>query len=238
MDLNTSAADFSEYGDAVKLVQGDVTNFEDVIKAVISSKPDRIMNLAYLLGSGEDTPHFSLRVTILGMDNCFEAARLCGVDRVTYASSLGVSGLQSHFGNRMTTEDDPMFGIKQYSKHKMFNEYQASQYNQIYNMKITGIRPSMITGYDKVRGSTDHVLAIVLPAEGLPVNFPYKGITRLPLHVDEIAVRTTVETDEANQGPGDDGALAPVGELTQASAPIGPAVDREGCVLTRGHRSE
>ena len=69
MDLNTSAADFSEYGDAVKLVQGDVTNFEDVIKAVISSKPYRIMNLAYLLGSGEDTPHFSLRVNILGMDN-------------------------------------------------------------------------------------------------------------------------------------------------------------------------
>jgi len=196
MDLNTNAADFSEHGDAVKIVQGDVTNFEDVIKAVISVKPDRIMNLAYLLGSGEDTPHFSLRVNILGMDNCFEAARLCGVDRVTYASSLGVSGLQSHFGNRMTNEDDPMFGIKQYSKHKMFNEYQASQYNRIYNMNITGIRPSMITGYDKVRGSTDHVLVIVLPAEGLPVNFPYKGITRLPLHVDEIAevfTRVTLE---------------------------------------------
>ena len=134
------------------------------------------------------------------MDNCFEAARLCGVNRVTYASSIAVSGLQTNFGDRMTNEDDAMHGIRQYAKHKMFNEYQAAQYNRIYGMSITGIRPSNVTGYDKVRGSTDHVNCITLPAEGLPVNFPYKAITRLPLHVDELAeIFTRVTLADSSQ---------------------------------------
>jgi len=187
VDINPSTANFSEQGDAVRVIAGDITNFEDVIKAIMEVKPDRIMNLAYLLGSGEDTPHFTMRLNIMGMDNVFEAARLCGVKRITYASSIAVSGLQTNFGDSKTTEDDAMYGTRQYAKHKMFNEYQASQYNRIYGMNITGIRPPNVTGYDKVRGSTDHVLAIVLPAEGLPVNFPHKQMTKLPLHVDEIA---------------------------------------------------
>lgn len=187
VDINPTTANFSEHGDAVRVIAGDITNFEDVIKAIMDTKPDRIMNLAYLLGSGEDTPHFTMRLNIMGMDNVFEAARLCGVNRITYASSIAVSGLQTNFGDRMTTEEDAMYGTRQYAKHKMFNEYQASQYNRIYGMNITGIRPPNVTGYDKVRGSTDHVLAIVLPAEGLPVNFPHKQMTKRPLHVDEIA---------------------------------------------------
>ena len=216
VDINPATANFSEHGDAVRVVAGDVTNFEDVIKTIMEAKPDRIMNLAYLLGSGEDTPHFTLRLNILGMDNCFEAARLCGVNRITYASSIAVSGLQTNFGDRMTTEDDHMYGTRQYSKHKMFNEYQASQYNRIYSMNITGIRPPNVTGYDKVRGSTDHVLAIVLPAEGLPVNFPYKSMTRLPLHVDEIAeifTRVTLADSSAHEVYNAGGTPISLGEI-------------------------
>jgi hypothetical protein len=39
----------------------------------------------------------------------FEAARLGGVRRVVYASSLAVSGRQSHFGERPVNEDDPTY---------------------------------------------------------------------------------------------------------------------------------
>ena len=56
---------------------------------------------------GEGNPHQAMRLDILGMDNCFEAARLAGVKRVVYASSIAVSGQQSHFGDRLATEDDP-----------------------------------------------------------------------------------------------------------------------------------
>ena len=195
MDINPGAADFSEFGDKVEVIRGDIMQFQDVVSSILHAKPDRIMNLAYLLGSGDDTPHFTMKVNVLGMDNCFEAARICGVNRVTYASSIAVSGQQSNFGDRVLNEDDPMHGTSQYAMHKRFNEFQAQQFNQVYGMSITGIRPANVTGPDKVRGSTDHVRCVTLPAAGQPVSFPKAGLMRLPVHVDDIAeafVRVTM----------------------------------------------
>ena len=195
MDINPRAASFEEFGDQVNVMYGDIMQFEDVVKAILESKPDRIMNLAYLLGSGDDTPHFTMKLNVLGMDNCFEAARVCGVNRVVYASSVAVSGQQTNFGERDVDEDDAMHGTSQYAMHKRFNEFQAAQFNSVYGMSITGIRPANVTGPDKVRGSTDHVQCVTLPAAGEPVSFPKKGLMRLPVHVEDVAeafVRVTL----------------------------------------------
>ena len=89
MDINPRSASFDEYGDQVSVMYGDITQFEDVIKAILASKPDRILNLAYLLGSGDDTPHFTMKLNVLGMDNCFEAARVCGVKVETFSIGFG-----------------------------------------------------------------------------------------------------------------------------------------------------
>jgi len=121
------------------------------------------------------------------MDNCFEAARLCGVQRVVYASSVAVSGLQKHYGERLVNEDDPKHGDNQYTMHKIFNEWQAQDYIAKYGMSITGVRPANVTGPDKVRGSVDHVQCITQPARGQTVTFPYKDFMRLPIHVEDIA---------------------------------------------------
>ena len=121
------------------------------------------------------------------MDNCFEAARLLGVNRVAYASSIAISGQQSQFGDRLVNEDDGMFGTNQYATHKIFNEFQAKMYIDNYDMAITGVRPANVTGPDKVRGSVDHVQCITLPASDGPVSFPYKSLMRLPIHVEDIA---------------------------------------------------
>ena len=187
MDINPGAASFAGMEDQVRVIRGDITQFEDVVHAIAVSEPDRIVNLAYLLGGGEINPHLNMRLNILGMDNCFEAARLLGVNRVVYASSLAVSGEQSHFGDRLINEDDGMFGTNQYATHKIFNEFQAKMYIDNYGLDITGVRPANVTGPDKVRGSVDHVQCITLPAAGEPVNFPYKAMMRLPIHVEDIA---------------------------------------------------
>jgi nucleoside-diphosphate-sugar epimerase len=71
--------------------------------------------------------------------------------------------------------------------HKIFNEFQAQQYIKNYGMSITGVRPANVTGPDKVRGSTDHVRLITLPARGEPVQLPWKSLRRLPIHVEDIA---------------------------------------------------
>jgi nucleoside-diphosphate-sugar epimerase len=121
------------------------------------------------------------------MDNCFEAARLAGVNRVAYASSLAVSGEQKFYGDRIVTEDDFRHGHVQYAMHKIFNEWQAQDYREKHGMEITAIRPANVTGPDKIVGSVDHVYCITTPARGKPVSFPFKDAMRCPVHVDEIA---------------------------------------------------
>ena len=187
MDINPGATSFAGLEERIKVVRGDVTQFEDVMRVTIEAKPDRVINLAYLVGGGEVEPHQTMLLNVLGMDNCFEAARLSGVYRVVYASSLAVSGEQTSFGERHINEDDPNYGTSQYAVHKIFNEFQAQQYINNYGLSITGIRPANVTGPDKVRGSTDHVDCITYPARGLPVRLPYKSRMRLPIHVEDIA---------------------------------------------------
>jgi nucleoside-diphosphate-sugar epimerase len=187
MDLNPGAAAFADVPIGAPVVRGDVTQFEDVMRTVLDVKPDRVINLAYGLGAGEGNPHQVMRLDILGMDNCFEAARLAGVKRVVYASSIAVSGQQKHFGDRLVNEDDPTYGTSQYAIHKIFNEFQARKYINNYGMSIVGVRPANVTGPDKVRGSTDHVQLMVEAARGRPVHLPSKGLMRLLIHVEDMA---------------------------------------------------
>src|SRR5262249_58740734 len=97
------------------------------------------------------------------------------------------SGQQSHFGDRLVNEDDPVHGTSQYAMHKIFNEFQAKKYIKNYGMSIIGVRPANVTGPDKVRGSVDHVQIMTDPARGKPVHLPSKGMMRLLVHVDDMA---------------------------------------------------
>jgi nucleoside-diphosphate-sugar epimerase len=186
MDINPGTASYDQLGKQVRVVRGDVTQFDDVMAATAAAKPNRVVNLAYFLGS-EHLPHVATKLNIVGMDNCFEAARLCGVNRVVFASSLAVSGEQHHYGERVVNEDDFRHGHVQYAMHKIFNEWQAQDYREKFGMEITAIRPANVTGNDKIVGSVDHVKCITFPARGEAISFPHKDAMRCPIHVDDIA---------------------------------------------------
>jgi nucleoside-diphosphate-sugar epimerase len=222
MDVNTNAASIADLRDRIDLFRGDITLMDDVMHAMLDSRPDRVLNLAYLLGArpdgvtGDQDPHYAVRLNILGMDNCFEAAHLCGVKRVVYASSLAVYGQQSYFGDRALTEGDLRMGSGVYAASKIFNEHQAEWYNKAFGMSITGVRPANVTGPDKVRGSTDHVLCITQPARGQPVHFPFRDAMRLPIHVDDISeifVRVTLAESTNYQVYNSGGETISLGEL-------------------------
>lgn len=216
MDINPNSPLLENLIGRINVFRGDITLMDDVIEAMMEVKPDRVLNLAYLLGSGDNDPHFAVRLNILGMDNCFEAARICGIKRVIYASSLAVYGLQRHFGDRAVVEDDLMMGSGIYAVSKIYNEHQAQWYNRAYGMSITGVRPANVTGPDKVRGSMDHVQCITLPARGQPVEFPFRDAMRLPIHVDDIAevfVRLTLAESTRHPIYNSGGETISLGEL-------------------------
>lgn len=186
MDINPGQASFEAFGEQVQVVRGDVTQFDDVMSNMASAKPERVINLSYHISS-DLPPHAALKLNVVGMDNCFEAARLCGVSHTVFASSLAVSGPQSSFGERLVNEDDPCFGTLQYAMNKIFNEFQARDYREKYGMCITGVRPANVTGPDKIFGSVDHVNCMSQPSVGKPISFPYRDIMRVPIHVDDMA---------------------------------------------------
>ena len=115
MDIAPDAPALDPLRDRIRLMRGDITLMDDVVEALVASKPDRVLNLAYTLGQSEDDPHPQVRLNILGMDNCFEAARILGIRRVVYASSLAVYGAQRLHGQHHVTEDEARLGTSLYA---------------------------------------------------------------------------------------------------------------------------
>jgi len=185
IDVAGARAAFADLGERVKVVRGDVTQFDDVIGAVQESKADRVINLSYFIGDLE--PHIAFKLDIQGMDNCFEAARRHDVKHTVFASSLAVSGQQSEFGERLVNEDDERHGATQYALNKIINEWQAHDYRRAHGMTITCIRPANVTGPDKRFGSIDHVNCMCQPARGKSVSFPFADTMRNIIHVEDMA---------------------------------------------------
>jgi hypothetical protein len=61
MDINPQTANFSEYGKQVRVIRGDVSQFDDVMAAMANAKPSRVINLAYWLGS-EHPPRVAFKL--------------------------------------------------------------------------------------------------------------------------------------------------------------------------------
>jgi len=185
VSLDVSAlSSFADLGKQVRVARMDLSNFEDVIAAVSMYKPDAIISLSYLRN---DLPRQAFRLNILGMDNCFEVARLCDVEHVVYSSSVSLNGFQSSYGQVKIKETDPPAPMNQYGVHKVFNEWQALEYSEKHGMTITGIRPPYVSGTGKLTGMVDHVECIVKPALGQKVSLTYSDTMRCLIHVDDVA---------------------------------------------------
>ena len=187
MDIDVAGAStaFAHVGDKVKVVRGDVTQFDDVIGAMQESRADRVVNLSYFIG--DLAPHVAFKLDIQGMDNCFEAARRSGVKHTVFASSVAVTGQQTEFGERLVDETDERRGETQYAVNKIINEWQSHDYRRAYGMTITCIRPANVTGPDKKFGSIDHVNCMCQPARGQSVTFPHADTMRCVIHVEDMA---------------------------------------------------
>src|SRR4051794_21452303 len=89
-DINPGTASFADYASGIRIRRGDITRFEDVLAATLTSKPSRVVNLAYIVSAYHPT-HAAFKLNVLGMANVFECARLCDIQRVVFGSSLAVS---------------------------------------------------------------------------------------------------------------------------------------------------
>lgn len=175
---------FDRNGIEATAIRLDISDFGAVHAAMEEHAPEIVINLAYMR---ETTPHAAMKVNVLGMDNCFEAARQTGVDRVVFASSIAVNGRQAQYGDRAICEEDPPFPTYQYAVHKVFNEWQAREYREKHGLTVTSIRVGHAAAPGKLVGAVDHVQCITGPATGAAVRFPFEDMRRCVIHVEDVA---------------------------------------------------
>jgi nucleoside-diphosphate-sugar epimerase len=179
-----------------QFVRGDVSELEDILNVIRTFAIDRIVNLAFILtGAFERAPRLAIKVNTLGMCNSFEAARLMGISRIVYASSVGVYGTQAEYGDREVDEDDRPHPGNAYGVTKQLAEMLAVQYSQLYGIKFSALRPFLGYGHGGIFPPVIKQFSdlVSLPAVGQPFSTEMDGNGLSALSsTDDVAALTRV----------------------------------------------
>jgi UDP-glucose 4-epimerase len=166
------------YAEKFKYVRGDISDLQQLLAAASANKVDRMVNWAMIL-SKDPMPWLNMKIGMQGMANFFETARILGIKRLVYASSETVYGEQSDYGDREITEDDRLLPYpgSVYALCKCLAEVFAAQYDELYGIKSTALRPCIGYGH----GGKDPIFVrwfsniVSLPAVGKPVHLECTG---------------------------------------------------------------
>jgi nucleoside-diphosphate-sugar epimerase len=170
---------------SVEVIAGDVGDRQQVAD-LFSSHPqiDRVVHLGYIMGvESEADPVTAMRVNALGAANLFAQACTHGVKRIVFSSSISLYGKsQAIYGDRPVTEDDfcsPQDQTYIYSLTKLLNEHLAVKYEARYGVPIVSVRPPIVFGHGRKRGTTAWASDLVsLPARGQAVTLPFPETDR------------------------------------------------------------
>ena len=163
----------------VPFIQGNMTNLEEVMSAILDNGVQRIVALGYYM-----TPLLSpecrdllnaARVNIIGVTNLFEAARLARLQRVIFASTVGIFGYQDSYGLEPINENTEARAPKSlYGLMKLVNNGLAERYTKTYGIQVVKVHSAAVVG----PGNTAFSRRMIQdPALGKPgfANWPSSG---------------------------------------------------------------
>lgn len=147
LDAVPNRAALADVASQVKILLGDVMEVTALIDTINKYKIEGVIHLAYLLGTGGiRNPLPSINVNCIGTTNIFEAARLTGIKRVVYMSSVAVFPMRRTLGGPELSEEEPPAPDSVYGACKLFNEHIADYYASAYGLDPVGIRPTSVFG--------------------------------------------------------------------------------------------
>ncbi|NBO90979.1 MAG: NAD(P)-dependent oxidoreductase [Planctomycetia bacterium] len=134
---------------------GDIVDTA-VVKSVVKESGVRaIIHLAALqVPFCRADPVAGALVNVVGTVNVFEAAKACGIARLTYASSVAAYGALENSGAMSTL----------YGAYKYCNEQTAKVYSEENGLHSVGIRPGVVYGVGRDQGMTSKTTAAILAA--------------------------------------------------------------------------
>lgn len=184
MDMLFSKAERAK----VRLVQGDILDFDMLLATCKDNELDAIIHMAYVMPlETQADPRKAALVDTGGAINVFETARLLGLKKVVWASSCAVFN-RSIYGNRWIGNDALLCPSGLYGAGKAYAEYLSDYYFDEFKVDITGLRyGAMIFGAVQKRGGASLFTRelMINPALGKPGKILHGDGTISWLYVDD-----------------------------------------------------
>ena len=128
----------------VKIVQGDLGNFSHVFNVVKDYDITEIYHLGSMLTyMSERNPWASFQANVIGTYNVFEAARLFGVNKMMFTSTLGTFGLQM---DEVLTDTSIQRPVTIYGCGKLYGEGLGRWYSNKFGLDFRSIRYASMIG--------------------------------------------------------------------------------------------
>lgn len=126
-------------------VRGDVTDGMHLLRTAKERGVDAIVHMAAVLGYAlNSNPPRGIRINVMGTTNVLETARILGLRKVVYASSISV--FRGYQAGEDVPNDARYQPINIYGGSKIMAELTASYYTQAYGLDTAGIRFSYMIG--------------------------------------------------------------------------------------------
>ena len=171
----------------VRFITGDITDGTAVRLAMDESGANRVIHLAGLqVPTCRVDPVAGALVNVAGTLNVFEAAKSIGIQRVVYASSAAVYGMNDDdVALDETAQCEP---TTHYGVFKRANEGNARVYFLDHGINSVGLRPLTVYGVNRDTGLTsDPTKAMKSAVLGRPFHIRFGGATDFQYVADTAA---------------------------------------------------
>ena len=163
----------------IRFVQGDITDFDALDRAVAENGITHLIHLAALqVPACAANPRLGAKVNVLGTVNAFEVVRKRRdqIKRIVYASSVAVFGPEEFYGPGQVGEDAPLQPNTHYGVFKQANEGNARIYYLSDGISSAGLRPGTVYGVGRDQGITSGpTKAIKATIVGRPYKIRFTG---------------------------------------------------------------
>lgn len=189
LDIKTTPGRLGDYNNKITMIGGGVPGVDELAEIIEKNNIDRIAYMVFFMSGSGDAKQIRTEVSamIMGTTDVFESARLTGVKRVVFPSSIHFFGPQWLHGEVYLNEESPGLAESIYGIGKKLNETVAYTYNLRAGMNMVSMRLPAVYGPGARIGARGVNIAAVECALGKPAVFPYKAEQKVCVaHVDDV----------------------------------------------------
>lgn len=155
-----------------QFIAGDITDRPALIEAIRSQALSAIVHLAGIVTMGcERDPDLAIRVNLEGTHNVLEAAHVCGIPRVIFASTISVYG--PTVPNPLT-EDTIALPLTWYGQTKLMAEQLGLYFQRRFDLDFRVARLAAIVGPARNAASGSATMYTSLIIERAALGQPYE----------------------------------------------------------------